>query len=77
MDNIVKNLNFITKADMKNFKKLDFKNFIDKQNQVDSREKGKQAHINAFKNEYLKIQQGIFSLMLKVQSKIKKHWDKN
>jgi hypothetical protein len=80
----VKNLNFITKADMKNFKKLDFKNFIDKQNQVDSKEIGKQAQISAFKHEYLKTQQGIFlkariyySIMLKVQSKINKHLDKN
>ena len=47
---------------MRNFKKLDFKNFIEKQNQVGFQEIGKQAQINiaAFKNEYLKTQQGIF-----------------
>jgi hypothetical protein len=54
----VQNLNFITKDEIKNFKKLDFKNFIRKQNQ--EIEMPTQNSYETFKNDYLKTPQGIF-----------------
>ena len=58
VDNIVQNLHFITKDEIKNFKKLDFKNFIKKQNQQP--EMPTQNSYETFKNDYLKTPQGIF-----------------
>jgi len=60
VDNIVQNLHFITKDEIRNFKKLDFKHFIQKQNQIKSQETELQPQnsYETLKNDYLKSPQG-------------------
>ena len=57
VDNILNNLDFITKEEIKTLKNLDFKNYIDKQKKLQGHAR-KLSNYDVFKNDYLKTQQG-------------------